>query len=139
MKQIIILILLAVIGCVKVNSSVNDDNIKKLEDKCSELQKQQIQTDKVIFKLSEKQKKDDQQIRVLCDENAKQSAIIDSLQKVCRQLENVQTIDRKEFNGKIFIADSNIRASQNMLNMYIIQMDGIFPKTCTSQQQTTGT
>ena len=51
MKQIIILILLAVIGCVKVNSSVNDDNIKKLEDKCSELQKQQIQTDKVILKL----------------------------------------------------------------------------------------
>ena len=30
MKQIIILILLAVIGCVKVNSSVNDDNIKKI-------------------------------------------------------------------------------------------------------------
>ena len=116
MKQIIILILLAVIGCVKVNSSVNDDNIKKLEDKCSELQKQQIQTDKVIFKLSEKQKKDDLQIRVLSDENAKQSAIIDSLQKVCRQLENVQTIDRKEINGKIDIADSNIRASQDLLN-----------------------
>lgn len=116
MKQIIILILLAVIGCVKVNSSVNDDNMKKLEEKCSELQKQQIQTDKVIFKLSEKQKKDDLQIRVLSDENAKQSAIIDSLQKVCRQLENVQAIDRKEINGKIDIADSNIRASQNMLN-----------------------
>lgn len=116
MKQIIILILLAVIGCVKVNSSVNDDNIKKLEDKCSELQKQQIQTDKVIFKLSDKQMKDDQQIRVLCDENAKQSAIIDSLQKVCRQIENVQTIDRKEINGKIDITDSNIRESQNMLN-----------------------
>ena len=66
MKQIIILILLAVIGCVTLISSVNDDNIKKMEDKCSELQKQQIQTDKVIFKLSEKQKKDDQQIRVLC-------------------------------------------------------------------------
>ena len=75
-----------------------------------------MQTDNFIFKLSEKQKKDEQQIRVLSDENAKQSAIIDSLQKVCRQLENVQTIDRKEFNGKIFIADSNIRASQNMLN-----------------------
>lgn len=116
MKQIIILILLTVIGCVKVNSSVNDDNIKKLEDKCSELQKQQIQTDKVIFKLSEKQKKDDQQIRALSDENAKQSAIIDSLQKVCGQLENVQTIDRKEINSKIDITDSNIRASQNMLN-----------------------
>lgn len=116
MKQIIILILLAVIGCVKVNSSVNDDNIKKLEDKCSELQKQQIQTNKVIFKLKEKQKKDDQQIRVLCDENAKQSAIIDSLQKVCRQIEKVQTIDRKEINGKIDITDSNIRESQNMLN-----------------------
>ena len=116
MKQIIILILLAVIGCVKVNSSVNDDNMKKLEEKCSELQKQQIQTDKVIFKLSEKQKKDDLQIRVLSDENAKQSAIIDSLQKVCRQLENVQTIDRKEINGKIDIADSNIRASQDLLN-----------------------
>ena len=116
MKQIIILILLAVIGCVKVNSSVNDDNIKKLEDKCSELQKQQIQTDKVIFKLSEKQKKDDQQIRVLCDENAKQSAIIDSLQKVCSQLEKVHTVDRKVINGKIDIADSNIRESQEMLN-----------------------
>ena len=116
MKQIIILILLTVIGCVKVYSSVNDDNIKKLEYKCSELQKQQIQTDKVIFKLSEKQKKDDQQIRALSDENAKQSAIIDSLQKVCGQLENVQTIDRKEINSKIDITDSNIRASQNMLN-----------------------
>ena len=116
MKQIIILILLAVIGCVKVNSSVNDDNMKKLEEKCSELQKQQIQTDKVIFKLSEKQKKDDLQIRVLSDENAKQSAIIDSLQKVCRQLENVQAIDRKEINGKIDITDSNIRASQDLLN-----------------------
>ena len=116
MKQIIILILLAVIGCVKVNSSVNDDNIKKLEDKCSELQKQQIQTDKVIFKLSEKQKKDDQQIRVLCDENAKQSAIIDSLQKVCSQLEKVHTVDRKVINGKIDIADSNISESQEMLN-----------------------
>ena len=116
MKQIIILILLAVIGCVKVNSSVNDDNIKKLEDKCSELQKQQIQTDKVIFKLSEKQKKDNQQIRVLCDENAKQSAIIDSLQKVCSQLEKVHTVDRKVINGKIDIADSNIRESQEMLN-----------------------
>lgn len=116
MKQIIILILLAVIGCVKVNSSVNDDNIKKFEDKCSELQKQQIQTDKVIFKLSEKQKKDEQQIRVLSDENAKQGVIIDSLQKVCRQLENVQTIDRKDINGKIDIADSNIRASQDLLN-----------------------
>ena len=116
MKQIIILILLAVIGCVKVDSSVNDDNIKKLEDKCSELQKQQIQTDKVIFKLSEKQKKDDQQIRVLCDENAKQSAIIDSLQKVCSQLEKVHTVDRKVINGKIDIADSNIRESQEMLN-----------------------
>ena len=116
MKQIIILILLAVIGCVKVNSSVNDDNIKKMEDKCSELQKQQIQTDKVIFKLSEKQKKDDQQIRVLCDENAKQSAIIDSLQKVCSQLEKVHTVDRKVINGKIDIADSNIRESQEMLN-----------------------
>ena len=90
--------------------------IKKLEDKCSELQKQQIQTDKVIFKLSEKQKKDDQQIRVLCDENAKQSAIIDSLQKVCSQLEKVHTVDRKVINGKIDIADSNIRESQEMLN-----------------------
>ena len=116
MKKILILILLAAIGCVKVNSSVNDENIKKLVEKCSDLQKQQMQTDNFIFKLSEKQKKDEQQIRVLSDENAKQSAIIDSLQKVCRQLENVQTIDRKEFNGKIFIADSNIRASQNMLN-----------------------
>ena len=116
MKKILILILLAAIGCVKMNSSVNDENIKKLVEKCSDLQKQQMQTDNFIFKLSEKQKKDEQQIRVLSDENAKQSAIIDSLQKVCRQLENVQTIDRKEFNGKIFIADSNIRASQNMLN-----------------------
>ena len=59
MKKILILILLAAIGCVKVNSSVNDENIKKLVEKCSDLQKQQMQTDNFIFKLSEKQKKDE--------------------------------------------------------------------------------
>ena len=117
MRKIVILLLLSCV-CIMIiaQPSVNDDNLKKIEEICSELQKQQIQTDKVIFKLSEKQKKDDLQIRVLSDENAKQSAIIDSLQKVCRQLENVQAIDRKEINGKIDITDSNIRASQDLLN-----------------------
>lgn len=113
MRKIVILLLLSCVCIMTIaQPSVNDDNLKKMEEICSELHKQQIQTDK----LSEKQKKDDLQIRVLSDENAKQSAIIDSLQKVCRQLENVQAIDRKEINGKIDITDSNIRASQDLLN-----------------------
>ena len=115
MKQIIILIMLSIIGCTKVISSVNDDVVNKLEEKCYALQKQQKQTENIVFRLKEKQKRDEKQIRVLCDENGRHNVIIDSLQNVCSQLEKTQANDRKNIKGKIDMADAKICEGQDLL------------------------
>ena len=96
--------------------SIDDGNVKKFEEIFSSLQEQQNRNENAIRLLSNKINDNERKINALNGENVKNRIIIDSLQKVCRQLENVQIIDRKEIKGKIDITDLNIRESQNMID-----------------------
>lgn len=119
MKKIFTILTLAVIGCQLANAKpINDNNdkIKALEVNCSILQNKQVNADNNLRKLVERQKKAERKIQSLVKENEAQRLAIDSLQNKCKSLEEAQSTDRENFNGKIVATDNNVRTNQDSLH-----------------------
>ena len=99
--------------CLQLNA--NNDKIKALENKCAIIQNQQSHYSHELVLLTRKLKDSDKRIQLLKSENNSQSAAIDSLQDVCKQLGVAQSADRKDINGKFIVTNNNIRENQNKL------------------------
>ena len=118
MKKIFTILILAVIGCQFANAkSVNDntDKIKALEEKCYVLQNKQVKADNNLRKLEENQNVAERKIQTLVKKNDAQRLAIDSLQDKCKSLEEAQSADRENINGKIDATDNNVRTNQDQL------------------------
>lgn len=118
MKKIFTILILAVIGCQFANAkSVNDntDKIKALEEKCYVLQNKQVKVDNNLRKLIENQHVAEREIQTLVKKNDAQRLAIDSLQDKCKSLEEAQSTDRENINGKIDATDNNVRTNQDQL------------------------
>ena len=117
MKKIFIIFILAATSCQSILAkSINDiDKMRVVEEKCSILQHKVTNAENNFKRLAEKQKVSDHKILSLDKENQRQRMAIDSLQNVCKNLENAQSIDRKNINGKIDATDNNVRVNQGML------------------------
>ena len=97
--------------------SINDntDKIKDLEEKCYILQNKQVKADNNLRKLIESQHVAERKIQTLAKKNEAQRLAIDSLQDKCKSLEEAQSTDRENINGKIDATDNNVRTNQNKL------------------------
>ena len=118
MKKIFTILILAVIGCQFANAkSVNDntDKIKALEEKCYVLQNKQVKAYYNLRKLIENQHVAEREIQTLVKKNDAQRLAIDSLQDKCKSLEEAQSTDRENINGKIDATDNNVRTNQDQL------------------------
>ena len=118
MKKIFTILILAVISCQFVNAkSINDntDKIKALEEKCYVLQNKQVKADNSLRKLIENQHVAERKIQTLLKKNDAQRLAIDSLQDKCKSLEEAQSTDRENINGKIDATDNNVRTNQDLL------------------------
>lgn len=118
MKKIFTILILAVISCQFANAkSVNDntDKIKALEEKCYVLQNKQVKADNNLRKLIENQHVAEREIQTLVKKNDAQRLAIDSLQNKCKSLEEAQSTDRENINGKIDAIDNNVRTNQDQL------------------------
>lgn len=118
MKKIFTILMLAVIGCQFANAkSINDntDKIEALEGKCCILQKKQVKADNNLRKLIENQHVAEREIQTLVKKNDAQRLAIDSLQDKCKSLEEAQSTDRENINGKIDATDNNVRTNQDQL------------------------
>lgn len=118
MKKIFTFFILAVIGCQFANTkSINDntDKIKDLEEKCYILQNKQVKADNNLRKLIESQHVAERKIQTLAKKNEAQRLAIDSLQDKCKSLEEAQSTDRENINGKIDATDNNVRTNHNKL------------------------
>lgn len=118
MKKIFTFLILAVIGCQFANAkSINDntDKIKVLEEKCYVLQNKQVKADNNLRKLIENQHVAEREIQTLVKKNDAQRLAIDSLQDKCKSLEEAQSTDRENINGKIDATDNNVRTNQDQL------------------------
>ena len=118
MKKIFTILILAVISCQFVNAkSINDntDKIKALEEKCYVLQNKQVKADNSLRKLIENQHVAEREIQTLLKKNDAQRLAIDSLQDKCKSLEEAQSTDRENINGKIDATDNNVRTNQDLL------------------------
>ena len=118
MKKIFTILILAVIGCQFANAkSVNDntDKIKALGEKCYVLQNKQVKADNNLRKLIENQHVAERKIQTLVKKNDAQCLAIDSLQDKCKSLEEAQSTDRENINGKIDATDNNVRTNQDQL------------------------
>ena len=101
------------------------DKAKRVEESVSALQRKQVETNKLLLKLTNKQKVIEQELQSLGNEAEKQSMILDSLRNECKRLEAAQYADRKDINGKIVVTDNNIRANQTMLQNHTFWGIGI--------------
>lgn len=111
-------LILTVIGCQFANAkSINDntDKIKALEEKCYVLQNKQVKADNNLRKLIENQHVAEREIQTLVKKNDAQRLAIDSLQDKCKSLEEAQSTDREDINGKIDATDNNVRTNQDQL------------------------
>lgn len=117
MNRVIIILLGLVLGGLFANAkSISDnDKVKALEEKCSILQNKQVKADNNLRILVERQKEAERKVQVLVKENEIQHLAIDSLQNKCKSLEDTQSTDRVNFNGKIDATDNNVRTNQNLL------------------------
>ncbi|HAM94640.1 MAG TPA: hypothetical protein DCP86_03880 [Porphyromonadaceae bacterium] len=105
-------------GCQFANAkSINDntDKIKVLEEKCYVLQNKQVKADNNLRKLIENQHVAEREIQTLVKKNDAQRLAIDSLQDKCKSLEEAQSTDRENINGKIDATDNNVRTNQDQL------------------------
>ena len=124
MKKIFTILILAVISCQFVNAkSINDntDKIKALEEKCYVLQNKQVKADNSLRKLIENQHVAEREIQTLLKKNDAQRLAIDSLQDKCKSLEEAQSTDRENINGKIDATDNNVRTNQVTIALYRYQ------------------
>ncbi len=95
--------------------STDTDKVKALEEKCSILQNKQVKADNNLRKLVERQKEAERKIQTLVKENEIQRLAIDSMQDKCKSLEEAQSTDRENINGKIDATDNNVRTNQDQL------------------------
>ncbi len=118
MERIIILFLLSVMSCLTAIAQppFDDDLLKSLEEECSTLQNKQRQLEVDLSEFSKNQRVNEQKIRELSNISEEQSLVIDSLKKICKQIEVTQSADRTDINGKIEAADNHIRANFDILN-----------------------
>lgn len=91
------------------------EQVKFLEGKCIGLQNRQAYNSKEISNLIDKQNDYEKKIHYLNVLNETQSATIDSLRNVCKQMTETQTSDRKNVNGMINKTNSNVQANQETL------------------------
>ena len=118
MKKIFTILILAVIGYQFADAkSINDntDKIKALEEKCYVLQNKQVKADNNLRNLIENQHVAEREIQTLVKKNDAQRLAIDSLQDKCKSLEEAQSTDRENINGKIDATDNNVRTNQDQL------------------------
>lgn len=111
-------LILTVFGCQFANAkSINDntDKIKVLEEKCYVLQNKQVKADNNLRNLIENQHVAEREIQTLVKKNDAQRLAIDSLQDKCKSLEEAQSTDRENINGKIDATDNNVRTNQDQL------------------------
>lgn len=110
---------LATMNCQLICAkSINDaDKIRSLDDKLYIIQKRQVNADNSLRKLAEKQKESERKIKSLNNDNTVIYSTIDSLQNICKSLNEIQSIDRKNINGKIDATDKNVQANQDMLQV----------------------
>ena len=71
-----------------------------MEEKCSILQNKQVKADNNLRKLIENQHVAEREIQTLVKKNDAQRLAIDSLQDKCKSLEEAQSTDRENINGK---------------------------------------
>ena len=117
-KKIFTILILAVIGYQFADAkSINDntDKIKALEEKCYVLQNKQVKADNNLRNLIENQHVAEREIQTLVKKNDAQRLAIDSLQDKCKSLEEAQSTDRENINGKIDATDNNVRTNQDQL------------------------
>ena len=86
-----------------------------MEEKCYVLQNKQVKTDNNLRKLIENQHVAEREIQTLVKKNDAQRLAIDSLQDKCKSLEEAQSTDREDINGKIDATDNNVRTNQDQL------------------------
>ena len=86
-----------------------------MEEKCYVLQDKQVKADNNLRKLIENQHVAEREIQTLVKKNDAQRLAIDSLQDKCKYLEEAQSTDRENINGKIDATDNNIRTNQDQL------------------------
>lgn len=112
-----IIVVLAAISCHFVTAkSINEsDRMYSLEEKYSAIQKEQTIVNNNLQKLTNKQKENESVIISLRKENKDLRSSIDSLQSICKQLNEVQSKDRENLNGKIDATDNNVQFNQNMI------------------------
>lgn len=117
MKKIFTILLLIICVCQATNAKPSSDNdkIKSLDEKCVNLQNQQSRIANDLCRLKDKQKESDRRIQALKSDNNRQSAVIDSLRNICKQLTETQFADRKSVNGMIDKTNSNVQANQETL------------------------
>ena len=118
MKKIFAILILAVIVYQFADAKSTNDNtdkIKALEEKCYVLQNKQVKADNNLRKLIENQHVAEREIQTLVKKNDAQRLAIDSLQDKCKSLEEAQSTDRENINGKIDATDNNVRTNQDQL------------------------
>ena len=118
MKKITVLTFLVMLCCQlsMAQATFDDDLLKSLEKECSILKSKQRQLEVDLSELSKNQRLKEQTIRELSDKSEEHSLVIDSLTKICKQIEATQSADRTDINGKIEAADNHIRANFDILN-----------------------
>lgn len=116
MKRFFFITMVALCYQIVAAKSVSDvDRITTLEERSSVLQGKQEKADERLKTLAEELEDSERKVGLLEDENEVMQQAIDSLQNVCKNLENVQSADRKNINGKIGATDSTVRANQDTL------------------------
>ena len=86
-----------------------------MEEKCYVLQNKQVKADNNLRNLIENQHVAEREIQTLVKKNDAQRLAIDSLQDKCKSLEEAQSTDRENINGKIDATDNNVRTNQDQL------------------------
>ena len=79
------------------------------------MQNKQVKADNNLRKLIENQHVAEREIQTLVKKNDAQRLAIDSLQDKCKSLEEAQSTDRENINGKIDATDNNVRTNQDQL------------------------
>ena len=115
MKKIILLMLSVVVCCQASAKTQEKDNISEFNDKYVDLEQRQAKLAINLAELSKKQEATEIYIQELFKDKDRQQLLIDSLQNQCKQLESVQSSDRKNVNGMIDKTNSHVQANQETL------------------------
>lgn len=108
--------MLSVVVCCQASAKTQEkDNISEFNDKYVDLEQRQAKLAINLAELSKKQEATEIYIQELFKDKDRQQLLIDSLQNQCKQLESVQSSDRKNVNGMIDKTNSHVQANQETL------------------------